>query len=114
MATLGEEIRAAFPNAVAAPYDMRALAPSLKTMAADDFVARLPLFMIAAADEPMEADPIPAIIIGQLPKRAAELGPLTAPQRRVVARFVAAMAGDHELAKGGLLEALKVLGAPPG
>ena len=109
MSALSDEIRQAFPNAVAAPYDMRALAPSLKEMGADDFVARLPLFMIASVDDPMEGDPIPAILIGQIPKRAGQLGALSPLQRRVLAKFIASMAGDHELKKGSLLEALTVL-----
>jgi hypothetical protein len=67
------------------------------------------MFLLAAVDQPIEADPIPAILISQVPKRAEQVRALAPAQRRVIARFIATLAGDHELRKGSLLEALEVL-----
>jgi hypothetical protein len=108
MPSLREEIQQAFPGARAAE-DMRPLAPTLKTLAAAEFTLQLPAFMVASLDDPMEGDPIPAIIISEIPKRAAQMRALTPAQRRVLAKYVASMAGDHELMKGHLLRALNEL-----
>ena len=65
--------------------------------------------MLASLDDPMEGDPIPAIIISEIPRRAVELRRLPPAQRRVIAKYIASMAGDHELTKGYLLKALNAL-----
>ena len=108
MPSLRDEIRQAFPD-VRATDDLRAQAASLKTFTAAEFAARLPAFMLASVDDPMEGDPIPAIIISEIPKRAALMRTLTPAQRRILAKYVASMAGDHELMKGHLLNALNQL-----
>ena len=108
MTSLREEIRHAFPGMPVAE-DLRALAPSLKTLAAEEFASQLPAFMLASLDDPMEGDPIPAIIISEIPKRAAQMRALTTAQRRILAKYVASMAADHELMKGNLLKALNQL-----
>jgi hypothetical protein len=108
MPTLREEIEQAFPGALVAE-DLRSLAPTLKTLPAETFASHLPAFMLASLDDPMDGDPIPAMIISEIPKRAAQMRALTPAQRRILAKYVAAMAGDHELMKGHLLKALNEL-----
>ncbi len=108
MPSLREEIEQAFPDMHVAE-DLRSLAPSLKTLSAEEFALYLPALMVASLDEPMEGDPIPAIIIGEIPKRGAQVRAFSPPQRRVLAKYVASMSGDHELMKGSLLKALNEL-----
>ncbi|HUP29258.1 MAG TPA: hypothetical protein VM122_03720 [Usitatibacter sp.] len=108
MPSLREEIEQAFAD-VRVTDDLRSLVVSLKTMEAAEFKSRLPAFMLASLDDPVEGDPIPAIIISEIPKRAAQMRALTPAQRRILAKYVASMAGDHELMKGHLLKALNEL-----
>ena len=108
MPSLREEIEQAFPDALVAE-DLRSLAPTLKTLAAEEFASHLPAFMAASLDDPIEGDPIPAIIISEIPKRAAQVRALSPTQRRVLAKYVASMSGDHELMQGSLLKALNEL-----
>lgn len=89
--------------------DVRQRVPALKTIPAATFAYYLPAFMVASIEDPMEGDPIPAIIISEIPKRAAQVRALSPAQRRVLAKYVAAMAGDYELSKGYLLKALNEL-----
>jgi hypothetical protein len=109
MPDLREEIGDAFPGSPAPTEDQRLLAPSMKAMSPEDFLAQLPTFMLASIDQPMEGDPITAILISQVPKRAEQIRTLTPAQRRVIAKFIATTAGDHELRKGSLLAALEAL-----
>lgn len=112
-AELRVEIVQAFAGEVAdarTAEEIRATAPSLKTMTAEEFLQSLPAYMLAALDAPMEGDPIPAILIAEIPRRSALVRALPAAQRRVLAKFIATLAGDHELRKGSLLRALTELG----
>ena len=108
MPSLREEIVQAFPGAPAGD-DVRASVAQLKTFSAEEFALRLCAFMLASLDDPMEGDPIPAIIISEIPKRSAVVRTFSPAQRRVLAKYVAALAGDHELRKGHLLKALEEL-----
>ena len=108
MPSLREEIELAFPD-MHVVEGLRSLAPSLKTLAAAEFASYLPALMIASLEDQIDADPIPAIIISEIPKRAAQVRTLSPTQRRVLAKYVTIMAGDHELMKGHLLKALNEL-----
>lgn len=118
-ARLREEIEQAFAETPSPPAcgvmapggHVRDHVASLKTMEAEAFLSSLRAFMIASLDEPMEGDPIPAIIISEIPKRAAAVRALSPARKRALAKYVAAMAGDHELTKGHLLKALAELKA---
>src|SRR5688572_1100916 len=128
MPSLREEIVQAFPDEPVPPgvreslalfeggswkgqraEDVRSQTPELKRLSPEAFAFCLPAFMLASLDDPMEGDPIPAIIIAEVPRRAGALRALAPAQRRVVAKYIATMAGDHELTKGHLLKALTAL-----
>lgn len=81
----------------------------LERLDAEAFRYYIAAYMIAAIEDPVDGDILPAFVVISVAVRGADARQLSSAQHKVVARFLAAHVADSDLRGGNLLMALQHL-----
>ena len=81
----------------------------LERLQPDAFRYYIAAYMMAAIEDPVDDDILPSFVVSAVSARGPVARKLTSPQRKVVARFLAAHVADSDLRGGNLLTALQHL-----